>query len=110
MDIKELKELNSWHFDREQQLVNLKNRLSEELAFTFNNGLFTADQNLISFVNSAKIRQLDEFYILDNLDQPIHVTNIEEFMNLAWEHNQRALNEYYLAVTRLNKIRRRPIL
>ena len=94
MDIKELKTLNSWHFDREQQLVNLKNRLSESYSFTFEGGLFIADQNLISFINSAKIRQLEEFYILDSLDQPIHIKDIDEFSKQAWEHNQQALNEY----------------
>lgn len=110
MDIKQLKELNSWHFDRQQQLVNLKNRLSETLNFTYNDGLFIADQNLISFINAAMIKNLKEFYVLDSLDQPIHITNIAEFSSAAWEQNQQALNEYYLAVDRLNKIRRRPNL
>lgn len=110
MDIKELKELNSWHFDRQQQLVNLKNRLSQSLSFAFNDGLFIADQTLIAFINSAKVRNLTEFYILDSLEQPIHITDIEDFESKAWDQNQKALNEYFLAVDRLNKIRRRPDL
>lgn len=110
MDIKQLKELNSWHFDRQQQLLNLKNRLTETLNFTYNDGLFIADQHLISFINAALIKNLTEFYILDSLDQPIHIINLEEFSSIAWEQNQKALNEYYLAVDRLNKIRKRPNL
>lgn len=110
MDIKQLKELNTWYFDRQQQLINLKNRLSESLSFTFNGGLFIADQNLISFINAAKVRNLTEFYILDSMDQPIHITDSDDFSKLAWEQNQKAMNEYYLAVDRLNKIRRRPDL
>lgn len=110
MDIKQLKDLNSWYFDRQQQLVNLRNRLSESLNFTYNGGLFISDHNLISFINAALVKNLTEFYILDSLDQPIHITDIDEFNKTAWEQNQKALNEYYLAVDRLNKIRRRPKL
>ena len=105
MDIKELKQTNSYYFEREKQISSLKSSLKEDLVFAYQDGLFSANFNLINFLNS--LDDSKELYILDDLEQPMLINDLNEFKTKAFETNQNAIKRYYENFLELNKIRRK---
>jgi len=103
--LKELKEDSNWYFDREQQLINFKLRCVEDQVFTYGGGLFNADHTLISIIGSARNVGISHIILLDTLDQPIRIDDINIFEKLVWETNQKALMEYSKNIENLNSIR-----
>ena len=50
---------------------------------------------------------LEEIYVLDDLDQPRLIENLKEFKDTAFAVNQTAMKKYYLSFIKLSEIRRK---
>jgi hypothetical protein len=103
--VEKLRGVSHWYYDREQQLINLQQKIRESQTLTYNGGLFNADQSLIVLLQSALLQKIDELIVLDTLDQPIVITNLDEFIKQVWEANQSSLREYQVYVEQINRSR-----
>ena len=74
----------------------LKDQALSELVFAYNGGLFTANKELIAFVNA--IKEYGSATILDDNDYPVAVDDLEEFnakvISTYFESTNRYLADY----------------
>lgn len=70
----------------------LKEKIQGDLHFAYNNGLFKATPELISFLNAWDV---EELYIEDTYQNPIKV-NRSELLDLSKQHYQIAMNAWHI--------------
>ena len=64
------------HIQRE----NVKQRYNSQLQLITNGGIFYADRELISFVQSLIDTKNDSAIIIDSKNNPINIENLKEFI------------------------------
>jgi hypothetical protein len=80
----------------------LREKITTDLHFTYNSGLFKASPELFSFVvcwNS------DELFLEDVYQNPIKVTR-SEFLDLCGKHYQMVMNRWHIEHEELKRIRK----
>jgi len=80
----------------------LKEKISTDLHFAYNNGLFKCSVELISFLSSWDDQEL---VLPDSYENPIKVNRIE-LLTLAKMHYQKVMNSWLDEYDRLKKIRK----
>ena len=97
-----------------EQFANLKTSLDvkkrnafdkaqNKLNFAFNGGLFKADPHTILF---SKLHDKSrDLILLDSNETPVHIQNIDEFINKAESLYYEAMNEYHLLYEQLKRQR-----
>ena len=89
------------HIQRE----NVKQRYNSQLQLITNGGIFYADRELISFVQSLIDTKNDSAIIIDSKNNPINIENLKEFRENLLEAYHQASNELYAEHKRLKKSR-----
>lgn len=84
------------------QKKNLKNRFQQQLLVHYQSGVFCADQQTISFVTTM-YNEGSSLVVLDTKENPIDITNVEEFITKLRTAYTVASREY---VEEFNKIKR----
>lgn len=87
------------------QKKNIRNRVSQLQVVIKNGGSFTADQQTISFVKALIDLEKTNAIILDLNDNPIHVSNLKEFLDDLVSAYTSAMNEYDIKMSKLKKTR-----
>lgn len=80
----------------------LREKTQADLHFTYNSGLFKASMDLIAFVDSW---DADELYLQDVYENPIKISR-SEFLTLAKQHYQTAMNSWHIQYETLKQIRK----
>jgi hypothetical protein len=88
-----------------QQKQNLKLRLENLLTFAHNGGMFKITQELISFVSSLLQKDVQEVVLIDSRENPVKISNLEEFYDTILSQYFEATNEYHLEFEKLRKAR-----
>ena len=89
------------HIQRE----NVKQRYNSQLQLITNGGIFYADRELISFVQSLIDTKNDSAIIIDSKNNPVNIENLKEFRENLLEAYHQASNELYAEHRRLKKSR-----
>lgn len=87
------------------QKQNLQQRMKNQLQVMHNNGMFVADQQIISFVKTLIDRGWEESVLIDSKNSPVKVENLTEFLDKLIDAYFKASNEYYVASERLKRSR-----
>ena len=93
MDIGDLKKNSDLNFEVAKAKKNALERLRSRQLMAYNERLFRADANTINLVSTLK-QQKQDFYVLDVIDNPCHITEPDDFLNRLIERNQETLNAY----------------
>ena len=89
------------HIQRE----NVKQRYNSQLQLIISGGIFYAERELISFVQSLIDTKNDSAIIIDSKNNPINIENLKEFRENLLEAYHQASNELYAEHRRLKKSR-----
>ena len=89
------------HIQRE----NVKQRYNSQLQLITNGGIFYAERELVSFVQSLIDTKNDSAIIIDSKNNPINIENLKEFRDNLLEAYHQASNELYAEHRRLKKSR-----
>lgn len=84
---------------------NLKTLLDNKLLLSYNNDLFRIDMNLICYINSLIIDNVDECIILSTNDIPIKIKDLKDFKIKINEKYQKSLKQYYNQYKKLQDAR-----
>lgn len=88
----------------QNQKETLKLKLKEHLTYSTNGGTFSINPELISFVAILKERS-EEGILLDQNEIPIHIENLEDFLDEILSRYMNATNNYYDEYEKLKKSR-----
>ena len=72
---------------------NALEKMRSRQTVAYNGRLFKADAETINVVNTFKTHQ-DKFFMLDVNDNPCHITDPAQFLEMLIERNQETLNTY----------------
>ena len=89
------------HIQRE----NVKQRYNSQLQLIVDSGVFYAERDLISFVNTLIETKNESAIIIDSKNNPINIENLKEFRESLLEAYHQASNELYAEHRRLKKSR-----
>lgn len=89
------------HIQRE----NVKQRYNSQLQLITNGGIFYAERELVSFVQSLIDTKNDSAIIIDSKNNPVNIENLKEFRDNLLEAYHQASNELYAEHRRLKKSR-----
>ena len=93
MDIGNIKEHADLNFEVAQAKKNALEKLRSRQLMAYNERLFKADADTMNLVSTLKQSNKD-FYMLDVNDNPCHVKDPDDFLNILIERNQETLNSY----------------
>lgn len=80
----------------------LREKIYSDLHFTYNNGLFKASPDLISFVS---IWPNEELFLEDTYQNPILIKKTE-FLELVIQHYQTQMNQWHVQYEQIKRIRK----
>jgi hypothetical protein len=104
MDISELKQIADAAFDHIVYRKQLRERIQSGLLFTYNNGMFKATTELISFVSVwTSSRPL---FLEDIHNNPIHIVDKEFFLQKCCDCYQEQMNAWHIEFEQSKKIRK----
>lgn len=89
----------------ENQKANIYRRFQTMSIMHYANGQFLSDQTTISFVSTLIDQGMTRSIIIDCKNRPVHVDNLNEFLDDLIENYKRAANEYSNEMQKLNKAR-----
>lgn len=87
------------------QKQNARLKLQKNLTFSTNGGTFRVSPELIAFTSSLIARGRNETIMLDVNENPIEITNLEEFLDNISDTYYECMNEYLTEVRGINKAR-----
>ena len=82
----------------------LREKITMDLHFTYNGGLFKATPELILFASAWP--QTQDLYLEDTYQNPIHIPDREFFAEQCQEHYQKVMNRWHQQHDKLKKIRK----
>jgi hypothetical protein len=88
-----------------QQQKNLKLRLSNNILYPHNGGIFTVSPSLLAMVDLFVRQGQPDAILLDDKNIPIKIKNLEEFLEDITSTYAEATNEYHAAWENLRKAR-----
>jgi len=83
---------------------NLKRLFENKLLFHYNSGIFKATPEFLAFLVTVIMREKqDGFIFIDQNDTPIHIEDLDNFYNEAFNKYKTALKQYYDSHQKLNE-------
>ena len=93
MDINELKRQSDLSYDIAVAKRNALEKAHSRQVLAYEGHLFRADPGTICLVRTLK-EYNDTFYVLDTNNNPVEITDTDEFLSVLIERNQESLNTY----------------
>ena len=103
--LKEALEFSNYRLTLNNQKLNLKQRMNTMLTIGYSNSMFTATLELINFVQHLIDRKVEQFVIIDDNDNPILITALEDFHIKLFSAYTEALSEYYNSYEKIKRQR-----
>ena len=94
MDIRDLKKQSDLSYDIAVAKRNALEKAHSRMVMAYNGNLFRADANTIGIVRTLK-ESNDTFFLLDTNNNPVKITDADNFLERLIERNQEALNAYH---------------
>lgn len=94
MDIRSLKQQSDLSYDVAVAKRNALEKANSRMVMAYNGNLFRADANTIGIVRTLK-ESNDTFFLLDTNNNPVKITDGDNFLERLIERNQEALNAYH---------------
>ena len=94
MDIRSLKQQSDLSYDIAVAKRNALEKAHSRMVMAYNGNLFRADANTIGIVRTLK-ESNDTFFLLDTNNNPVKITDGDNFLERLIERNQEALNAYH---------------
>ena len=94
MDIRSLKLQSDFSYDIAVAKRNALEKAHSRMVMAYNGNLFRADANTIGIVRTLK-ESNDTFFLLDTNNNPVKITDADNFLERLIERNQEALNAYH---------------
>ena len=94
MDIRSLKQQSDLSYDIAVAKRNALEKAHSRMVMAYNGNLFRADANTIGIVRTLK-ESNDTFFLLDTNNNPVKITDADNFLEKLIERNQEALNAYH---------------
>tara|TARA_Y100000385_G_C12618636_1_gene436049 strand:+ start:111 stop:476 length:366 start_codon:yes stop_codon:yes gene_type:complete len=85
---------------------NLKSKVQTLLTYSINGGSFVVDLSLITFIEMLIKRKEDSVVLLDVYNNPIEITDLEDFLEEILSRYFEATNEYHAEYSKLKKSRK----
>jgi len=95
MDIGELKKQSDLSYDIAVAKRNALERAHSRQVVVYKEHIFKADPNTMCLVETLK-KHNDTFFILDTNNNPVEITDPDEFLKVLIARNQESLNTYHL--------------
>jgi len=93
--LKEALEFSNYRLTLNNQKQNLIQRMNTQLTIGYANAMFTATLELINFVQHLVDKKIEQFVFVDDNNNPVLVTNLEDFHSKLFSAYAEALNEFY---------------
>lgn len=103
--LKEALEFSNYRLTLNNQKQNLKQRMNTMLTIGYSNSMFTARLELINFVQHLLDKKVEQFVFVDDNENPVLITALEDFHAKLFSAYTEALNEYYNDYEKLKKQR-----
>ena len=103
--LKEALEFSNYRLTLNNQKQNLKQRMNTMLTIGYSTAMFTSTLELINFVQHLIDKKVEQFVFIDDNDNPILITALEDFHSKLFSAYAEALNEYYNDCEKLKKQR-----
>ena len=94
MDISELKKQSDLSYDIAIAKRNALEKAHTRQVMVYGERIFRADAQTICLVKTLKETR-DKFFVLDTNDNPVEITDPEDFLYKLIERNQESLNSYH---------------
>jgi len=94
MDIRELKRQSDLSYDTAIAKRNALEKAHSRQVMVYNEHIFKADPNTMCLVETLK-KHNDTFFVLDTNNNPVQITDPDEFLSLLIARNQESLNAYH---------------
>jgi hypothetical protein len=94
MDIRSLKQQSDLSYDVSVAKRNALEKARSRQVLVYNAHLFRADPQTICLVRTLK-ESNDKFFVLDTNDNPVEITDADDFLERLIERNQETLNAYH---------------
>lgn len=104
--LKEALEFSNYRLTLNNQKLNLKQRMNTMLTIGYSNSMFTSSLELINFVKHVIDRNVEQFVFIDDNDNPVLITTLDDFYIKLFSAYSEALNEYYNDHEKLKKQRK----
>lgn len=103
--LKKALEFSNYRISLFQKKEDLKLNMSNMLTYASNGGIFKIDPSLICFVKAIIDQGKQRIVLIDSNENPIVITNINEFYDEIFNRYFEATNLYYMEYTKLKKSR-----
>ena len=94
MNIGELKNKSDLSYNIAVAKRNALEKANSRMVVVYNEHIFRADPETINLVNVLKENN-SKFFVLDTNNNPVEITNPEEFLKTLIERNQESLSSYH---------------
>ena len=94
MDIRDLKKQSDLSYDIAIAKRNALEKAHARQVMVYGERIFRADAQTICLVKTLKETR-DKFFLLDTNDNPVEITDPEDFLSKLIERNQESLNSYH---------------
>ena len=94
MDIGSLKQKSDLSYDIAIAKRNALEKAHTRQVMVYGERIFRADAQTICLVKTLKETR-DKFFVLDTNDNPVEITDPEDFLSKLIERNQESLNSYH---------------
>ena len=94
MDIRSLKQQSDLSYDIAVAKRNALEKANSRQILVYNEHLFRSDPQTICLVKTLKENN-STFFILDSNNNPVEITDADDFLERLIERNQEALNAYH---------------
>ena len=94
MDIGSLKQKSDLSYDIAIAKRNALEKAHARQVMVYGERIFRADAQTICLVKTLKETR-DKFFLLDTNDNPVEITDPEDFLSKLIERNQESLNSYH---------------
>ena len=98
-------DFSNFRLSLHNQKQNIKNILNDKLILYHNKGQFTINSELLCFLKIFIEQNKDSCILLDNMDNPIKIVNLNKFFDEALSIYFSSINEYYTEFEKLNRAR-----
>jgi len=98
-------EFSNYRLTLNNQKLNLKQRMNTMLTIGYSSSMFTASLELINFVQHLVDRKVEQFVFIDDNDNPVLITTLEDFHIRLFSAYTEALSEYYNSYEKIKRQR-----
>ena len=95
MDIGALKKQSDLSYDIAVAKRNALEKAHARLVVVYNEHVFRADPETINLVKTLAEVHTSRFYVLDSNNNPVEISNPQEFLQILLQRNQEAISSYH---------------